>query len=115
MSIDPHSFASTLQSLRSQRRLSKSALARMVGVTTTCVWNWEEGNTEPRDDNLLALSKALDVPAAYLQFGAREPEMGECDPAKLPNALHEVIASAKVQIAKIAGIDPSKVKVSLDY
>jgi len=114
-----HSFAARLRGLRDQRRLSKTALANSVGVSTTCVWNWEEGNTEPRSENLASLSKVLGVTADYLEFGDRgfgSPDE-DIDNSTLvtPETLPEVIASAKLKIANLAGIDPSKVKISLDY
>jgi transcriptional regulator with XRE-family HTH domain len=117
MQTNAFSFASRLRVLRENRRLSKTALAKQVGVSTTCVWNWEEGNTEPRSENLMALSKALSAPVAYLQNGSEAPS---ANPAATPPpcggvTLAEVIADAKNRIAQLAGIPPEKVNVSLEY
>ena len=115
MTHSPKSFPARLRSLREQHRLSKTALGKMVGVSTTCIWNWEEGNTEPRAHNLVALSQALNTAVDYLEFGRSgydEHNNGASEPTF---SLAEVIASAKVEIANLAGIDPSKVKISLDY
>lgn len=114
-----HSFAHRLRQLRETHGLSKSALARSLGVSTTCVWNWEEGNTEPRTDNLAALSDALRVSVEYLQSGRNSdgaPSLDAAVTGTLPSAtLPEVIADAKVRIAHLAGIAPEKVNISLEY
>lgn len=41
--------------------LSKSDLARRVGVSPTAVHNWEENGVMPRMDVMFALEKALEV------------------------------------------------------
>lgn len=120
MQTSTFSFASRLRTLRENRRLSKTALAKQVGVSTTCVWNWEEGNTEPRSENLLALSKVLVAPVTYLQNGSEWDESPTADIAASPTpyaggTLAEVIADAKNRIAQLAGISPEKVNVSLEY
>lgn len=120
MQADAFSFASRLRVLRENRRLSKTALAKQVGVSTTCVWNWEEGNTEPRPENLVALSKALNASLFYLQNGSEKEESTSASPeAAMPPyggvTLAEVIADAKKRISQLAGIPPEKVNVSLEY
>ncbi|MEQ1940796.1 helix-turn-helix domain-containing protein [Mesorhizobium sp. VNQ89] len=116
MQANAFSFASRLRTLRENRRLSKTALAKQVGVSTTCVWNWEEGNTEPRSENLAALGKVLNAPVSYLQNGSEWD--GASSKAMRPHegvTLAEVIADAKIRIALLAGISPEKVNVSLEY
>lgn len=119
MHTDAFSFASRLRSLRENRRLTKTALAKQVGVSTTCVWNWEEGNTEPRPGNLAALSRALNAPIGYLQDGSDWDEAPSPVPATHApprgGTLPEVIADAKARIAELAGIPPDKVNISLEY
>lgn len=119
MTKSAFSFSNRLQRLREDRRFTKTALAKKVGVTTTCVWNWEEGNTEPRPENMRALGEALNVPVEYLESGAGWegapsaglPAEGGDDDLSLPS----VIAEAKIRIATLAGISSEKVTISLDY
>ncbi len=112
-------FSDRLQALREHRRLSKTALAKKVGVTTTCVWNWEQGNTEPRPENLMALGDALDAPLDYLESGVSWHGAPSTDLTEKRQdtdlTLPEVISEARVRIAKLAGIAPEKVNISLDY
>lgn len=120
MTIALHSFASRLRHTREKQRLSKAELARQLGISTTGVWNWEEGNTTPRPENLIALSTVLNVPVSYLQDGEVGDEVQHVAPVTTPvinagGTLAEVIADAKKRIAQLAGIQPEKVNVSLEY
>lgn len=49
--------------------LSKSDLARRVGVSPTAVHNWEENGVRPRMDVMFALEKALEVDVIQLMTG----------------------------------------------
>jgi transcriptional regulator with XRE-family HTH domain len=62
-------FAKRVATLRSERGFSKSGLARAVSVSTTCVWNWEEGNTHPRPEALARIAAALGTTPAFLERG----------------------------------------------
>ncbi|WP_394730010.1 helix-turn-helix domain-containing protein [Altererythrobacter sp. GH1-8] len=118
MPAQPHSFAARLRALRNERGLSKTRLGEMVGVSTTCVWNWEEGNTEPRKYNLEALADALGVSTNYLELGAGKP-IDKSTPltndTAPPVSLERAINDAKVLIAKLAQVDPKQVSISVNY
>lgn len=113
------SFAERLKALRHEQRLTKSAFARDVGVTPTCVWNWEEGNSEPRIENLRVISEVLGAPMDYLQHGRSRverhivPDQFEAEEKEV--SLAEVIAEARIRIATRAGISPDNVSISLQY
>ena len=119
MSPRPDTLAARIVAARHSKGLTASALAREVGVTPTCVWNWEEGNTNPRAENLKALARALHVPASYLTHGTGPDEtvfVLEATPyAPGQPDLAGVIVAAKSSIAKAAGIAVDKVRVTLDY
>lgn len=51
--------------------LSKSELARRVGVSPTAVHNWEENGVMPRMEVLFALEKALEV--NFMQLMSARP------------------------------------------
>ena len=128
-----NSFAERLIALREERGMTKSGLSRAVGVTTTCVWNWEEGNTHPRADTLARLARALATTAAYLERGvipagathstpqpsaASTAMAGAARPSQVesrtPN-LADVIMRARTQIAEASGLRLEQVKVVLQY
>jgi len=117
MPVEPYSFAARLKKLRNERGMSKTRLGKSVGVSTTCVWNWEEGNTEPRPYNLGALADVLGVSTNYLEFGAGQestPPFEQPEPAP-PITLDKAIEDAKILIASLAKIDPRRVTISLNY
>jgi transcriptional regulator with XRE-family HTH domain len=99
--------------------MSKSALAKSVGVSTTCVWNWEEGNTEPRPENLVALADALSVSAEHLERGAvrhsEVPLKTHATVGETSLSLSEEIEKFKAHIAARAGTTVEKVIVSISY
>lgn len=49
--------------------ISKSELARKLGVTPQSVYDWEQGNTAPRGKRLNELADALGVSVHWLAFG----------------------------------------------
>lgn len=49
--------------------ISKSELARKLGVTPQSVYDWEQGNTAPRGKRLNDLADALGVSVHWLAFG----------------------------------------------
>ena len=118
------SFANRLGTLRSERGLSKSGLARAVHVSTTCVWNWEEGNTFPRPEALARIATALGTTPAYLERGEppsssdRDQVSSDTGPDKVDSAhsnLAEIVRTARAQIATAAGLELGQVKIILEY
>lgn len=108
--------------LRKKNNLSKTDLANAVGVSTTCVWNWEEGNTFPRRAALSKLAKALNTTEAYLEHGIEniQPiEFGDVttNPTDITpkTDIKAIIESARRQIALTAGIDIEKIKIVIEF
>lgn len=91
------SFADRLRARRIECGLSKSGLAREVGVTGTCVWNWEQGNTYPRPEIRATLARALRTTWTFLETGLAQgtesdPALGQekAPPESLPFASSEI-------------------------
>ena len=55
-----------LRDLRTERKLSVAAVARLVGVNRATLWNIEQGHRRPGPAILDRLCLALDVPADQL-------------------------------------------------
>ena len=63
-----------IKSLREKKFLSKTRLAKMSNVGYTTLYYLEKGNIEfPRNEALLRIAKALDVPVEYLALDNNEP------------------------------------------
>lgn len=58
------SFSRHVRNARIERGLSVTDVADRVGVSPACIYLWERGTTRPRDENLVALCKALKLPIA---------------------------------------------------
>lgn len=54
-------FGSNLKSLRTEKKLSQAALAKMTGVTQQCISEWEKSNMEPTLSNLWTLSDIFEI------------------------------------------------------
>ncbi|WP_442955306.1 helix-turn-helix domain-containing protein [Parasphingorhabdus sp.] len=105
---------------RSQNGWTLADLGRKVGVSGTCVWNWEEGNTHPRPGSLSRLAQALNVSADHLLEGEDVEAIAETDDRSAgepdaPVSMAELINSSREAIASAAGLPSSKVRITLDY
>ncbi|WP_442955307.1 helix-turn-helix domain-containing protein [Parasphingorhabdus sp.] len=105
---------------RSQKGWTLAELGREVGVSSTCVWNWEEGNTHPRPGSLTRLAQALDVSADRLLEGEEVEAIAATDERSggepdTPVSMAELINSSRDAIALAAGLPSSKVRITLDY
>ena len=67
--LDARLIGNRIRNFRELAGLSKSELARRVGVSPTAVHNWEENGTVPRIDLSHALSEALEVSFVQLMSG----------------------------------------------
>src|SRR5689334_22230114 len=53
-----------------KRAKTQAAVAAEVGVAPSAVSAWRAGDRNPSRENISALSRALDVPEAWLHYGA---------------------------------------------
>ena len=59
-------FSTILKTLRKENNLTQSELARLAGISTSCISMIELEQREPTAQTIIALSKALNVSAGYL-------------------------------------------------
>lgn len=113
-------FGDRVALARSQKGWTLADLGREVDVSGTCVWNWEQGNTHPRPASLARLSEALGVSAEHLLEGQDSAEAAANDDrseaeGEAPISLADLISRSREAIAQVAGLPPSKVRITLDY
>jgi len=65
-----------LAELRRERGLTQAELAKLIGVTTSAVGNWESGERIPRLPTLRKLADALGCQIEDIEFAAERLE--EC-------------------------------------
>lgn len=110
-------LAHRLRILRENKGLSLAALSRQSGISKPSIWAWETGKTTPRPRSISILANALGVPAAEI-WGRSEPSVIGSSFAAEPmhgRSIEDVVAAARQQIAAAAGVDPQRVKISIEY
>lgn len=96
------SFGVRLQRLRTAKELTQGQLAARLGVSEPSISAWELDKARPKAGRIEALSEALGVEISEL-LGFDDTEN-----------LNDLVAKAKAQIAKAAGVDPDKIKFTIE-
>jgi transcriptional regulator with XRE-family HTH domain len=95
--------------------LSKSDLARRVGVSPTAVNNWEEQGVMPRMEVMLKLEKALEVRWTQLMAGNDSEEARPVDVASSPGqpevSRGERLDQFRRQIAALFDVPADRVEI----
>ena len=67
-----------IRKFREERKISRSELARTLGLTVSCISNWELGQNDPAADHLGDLCRALQVsPSDLLGIQLMDGELSE--------------------------------------
>jgi len=112
--MEKETMAARIRRIREERGMNGAELARIIGVTSTCVWNWENSGTRPRPGTLSSLARALGVSTETLLSGNGSGG-NESAGATKGTTVAEIIENAKSQIAAIAGLVPDRVKVHVEF
>lgn len=95
--------------------LSKSDLARRVGVSPTAVHNWEENGVMPRLGVMLAMEKALEVRWTQLMAGndglEAEAANVESPPGQREVSRGERLDQFRRQIAALFDVPAERVEI----
>jgi transcriptional regulator with XRE-family HTH domain len=108
-------FSEKLKKKMDEKRITQSVLARRLGVTSAAIWNWEQGNSFPREMALSRLAKVLGVEVAWLRgtepTDVQSPNEPELDTEA---SLVDEINRLKEKIAEANGIDIDDVKIKIE-
>ena len=78
-----------IRKYREKRKISRSELARALGLSVSCISNWELGQNDPAADHLGDLCRALQVsPSELLGVQLMDSELNEQE-RKLISAYRE--------------------------
>lgn len=78
-----------IRKYREERKISRSELARALGLSVSCISNWELGQNDPAADHLGDLCRALQVsPSELLGVQLMDSELNEQE-RKLISAYRE--------------------------
>lgn len=71
-------IGSRIRKYREERKISRTELAQTLGVTLSCISNWELGQNDPAADHLGDLCRALQVsPSDLLGIQLIDAELSE--------------------------------------
>lgn len=71
-------IGSRIRKYREERKISRTELAQTLGVTLSCISNWELGQNDPAADHLGDLCRALQVsPSDLLGIQLIDGELSE--------------------------------------
>ncbi|MFC3786133.1 transcriptional regulator with XRE-family HTH domain [Sphingopyxis italica] len=94
-------FAERLYRLRVERGLKQLDIAEKLRVSTAAVSGWESGRSVPRGSRWAELAEYLGVQLAEL--------IGDDS-----NDLRKLVATSRIDIARLARTTPDKIRISLD-
>src|SRR4051812_20515183 len=97
--VKDSSLGIRIREAREARHMSRSDFARLIGVTSTAVWNWEVHRAKPRAPMLDVISKVLGVAEPYLSTGSGITQTEQ-------RSASEIIHHAQFEIAQINGVPP---------
>jgi transcriptional regulator with XRE-family HTH domain len=102
-----------IKELRTRRGLTLENVARPLGVTRSCISQWERGRSPPGAKYFERLAETLDTTVAYLVTGAndRSPDEGRTLAVEAP----DVVLRARKDIARALGVKLSNVRVEIDH
>jgi transcriptional regulator with XRE-family HTH domain len=111
MAATDGAVGANIKRFRELAGLSKSDLARRVGVSPTAVHNWEENGVEPRLSMFLALEKALEV--SWVQLKRVDNAISPADAAGPEPAVSrgERLDQFRRQIAALFEVSPDRVEI----
>ena len=95
-------LAVRLTQLRKQRGLTLAAVAAQLGVSKPTVWAWEQGRARPTPERMTRI-------AALYGIGETRLASGRDD-----NAMGDILAQARLQVAQAFGVEPGKVRIMIE-
>ena len=106
------SFGQRLAALRKQRHLTLASLGSLIGVSHVPIWRWENGRGYPDQEKLSRLANALQIPTVVLTDGEGGDLIEET--IVYEEQLGLAIVKAKEEIARVAGLPPSAITISVN-
>ena len=70
MRVEMNTVGKRIYTRRKELKLTQTAVAAMIGVSSASLTYWERDEIEPKNKNMAALARALDCAPDYLLFGA---------------------------------------------
>jgi transcriptional regulator with XRE-family HTH domain len=119
-----------IKDCREAKKISQATLAKLVGLSTAAIWNWETKGTVPRPETPSKVAEALGISENYLfdggdrlasSFVSSKPTKSLRAPLVRTLArpsmdtVAEEVERVKVKIAELTGFDISQVRLRLEF
>ena len=103
-------FSARLKQKMNEKRINQSTLARRLNVTPTAVWNWENGNSTPRQKTMSRLALVLGADENWLRGGVKVSEAA----VEAIDSVGDEIERMQELVAELTGVEPNRVKVRIE-
>ena len=113
--VERQAFGKRLGELRRAKHLTLADVGRSVGVSASCVCQWERGRSFPRVSHFERLAGAVGTTVDHLIAG--RPTGSRKRPSAQSSAVltaPQVILNARREIARALGVDIGKVRVIVE-
>ena len=113
--LDRKAIGKRIDLLRKKRGLTKTELAKKIGVHLDTVYKWIDGKRMPKGRHLMSLSTLLKGPIDYILFGTKDPyviEIKETEPTYSQDTSKDNIFSEILN--RLAYLDKSDLILLLD-
>lgn len=123
------SVGARIRDRREARKMSRSQLARQVGLTSASIWNWETRGRVPRPRVLSKVAEALNVSELFLAEGRNSADLsysGETKAIELVSegglppqspkqsaTVADLLARTRMQIAELTGFGPDEIVMTV--
>jgi transcriptional regulator with XRE-family HTH domain len=97
-------FANRVKTLRAQKEMTASALAKSAEVSPASVWQWEHAGAVPRKPTLDKLATLFDVSPDFLLTGDETPKaVSDAPPTSLSISLEAVPLEDLIKAIQVRG------------
>ena len=115
-----------IRECRTAKGISVTSLSKLLGVSTTAIWNWESKDRSPRSQTLTKVADALGVPENYLAIGdAQRSASAFANPSPSPrsdaaeptggDSVARLVEETRAKISAMTGFDVSRIKLRLEF
>ena len=112
--VDQETLGGRVRRLRIRRGLTMRALANIGGVSKPTWWKWESDQVRPRHKTLQRLASELGVSELELAYGVGK-DASENGGERENGSLADIVRDARKRIAEAAGVEESRVDVTIDW
>lgn len=106
------SIGARLKAARLRKGLTLERVAKPLGITRSCVSQWERGRSAPGARYFEQLAETLGTSVAHLLTGRRDD--APADAQSLAVEAPDVVLQARKDVARALGVDLSQVRVEVD-